>query len=292
MESMFGKASKFDKPDFFLPFPVLEGIVSSEAMEKSGIQIHCLDSKLVYPLYGVWAPTTQEYLSLLANFVSQKKSHYSRFSTIVDLGCGTGVLPLVLCEKGGFGSVHKGRIISLDSYPRAVQATKINTQIFGHGQRHQAIETDIVDLYYSEPSQQKNPATELNFYKNVSGELGLPFTVDLILCNPPWIPANSLPDTSPLDNGVYDTLDQHFLKSALNFARVHLDKEGEMLLIFSDLAYQLGLLEEDRVHKLATQYGLRAELMDSTTLPLNKKPHDPLRQIKHNSKVQLFRLTK
>lgn len=127
MEALFGKASKYDKPDFFVPFPVLEGVVSSEAMEKSGIQIHCLDSKVIYPLYGVWAPTTQEYLSLLANYVSQKKSHYSRFNTIVDLGCGTGVLPLVLCEKGGFGNINKGKIISIDSYPRAVQATKINT---------------------------------------------------------------------------------------------------------------------------------------------------------------------
>jgi hypothetical protein len=65
-----------------------------------------------------------------------------------------------------------------------------------------------------------------------------------------------------------------------------------MLLLFSDLAYQFGLLEEDRIQKLATQYGMHAELLDATTLPLNKKPHDPLRSIKHNSKVQLFRITK
>jgi Methyltransferase domain len=148
MESMFGQPGKYEKPDYFVPFPVLEGIVSSEAMEKTGIQIHCLDSKVIYPLYGVWAPTTQEYLSLLANYVSQKKSHYSRFNTIVDLGCGTGVLPLVLAEKGGFGSLRHGKIISIDSYPRAIQAAKINTQIFGHASKHSAIETDIVDLYF------------------------------------------------------------------------------------------------------------------------------------------------
>jgi hypothetical protein len=65
-----------------------------------------------------------------------------------------------------------------------------------------------------------------------------------------------------------------------------------MLLIFSDLAYQLGLLEEDRIQRLATKYGLRAELIDATTIPLNKKNYDPLRQIKHNSKIQLFKVTK
>jgi len=58
MEGLYEKPSKYEKPDFFMPFPVLEGIVSSEAMEKSGIQIHCLDSKLIYPMYGVWTPTT------------------------------------------------------------------------------------------------------------------------------------------------------------------------------------------------------------------------------------------
>jgi len=64
-----------------------------------------------------------------------------------------------------------------------------------------------VDLYFQEPSTQKNPSSEVNFYKNVSNELGIPFSVDLIVCNPPWIPANYLPDTSPLDNGVYDSVD-------------------------------------------------------------------------------------
>lgn len=158
----------------------------------------------------------------------------------------------------------------------------MNTQIFGYSSMHTAIETDIVDLYFTEcenkdKAKTPNRANELNFYKNITSELGLPFTVDLIVCNPPWIPANFMPETSPLDNGVYDTVDQHFLKSALNFARLHLDKEGEMLLIFSDLAYQLGLLEEDRITRLTTMYGLRAELLDATTIPLNKKAHDPLR---------------
>jgi hypothetical protein len=35
-----------------------------------------------------------------------------------------------------------------------------------------------------------------------------------------------------------------------------------------------------------------AELVDATALPLNKKPNDPLKAIKRDSKVQLFRLTK
>jgi ribosomal protein L11 methylase PrmA len=80
-------------------------------MQKKGIQIHCLDSRLIYPLYGVWTPTTQEYLSLISNYVQQSKNKYKRMNSLVDLGCGTGVLPIVLSENGGY----EGKIYSIDS---------------------------------------------------------------------------------------------------------------------------------------------------------------------------------
>ena len=69
MASQFEMSSAFTKPDYFVPIPVIEGMASSENMSKSGIQIHCLDSQLVYPQYGVWSSTTQEYLNLLSNYV-------------------------------------------------------------------------------------------------------------------------------------------------------------------------------------------------------------------------------
>ena len=112
------------------------------------------------------------------------------------------------------------------------------------GPRTNAIEADIVDLYFKDMESDGTIADatkEVAFYKALSKDLEFPFKVDLIVCNPPWIPADYVTATSPLDNGVYDPQEK-FLKSALNFARVHLDKaNGEMLLIYSDLAYQLGL---------------------------------------------------
>ena len=104
-------SSKFAKPDYFVPFSVLQGMVSAERLQKQGIQIHCLESRLIYPLYGVWTPTTQEYLNLLSNYVQQTKSKYKKMKHLVDLGSGTGVLPIVISENGGF----EGRIFSLDS---------------------------------------------------------------------------------------------------------------------------------------------------------------------------------
>ena len=58
MTQQFQMGSAFSKPDYFVPIPVIEGMASSESMTKSGIQIHCLDSRLVYPQYGVWTSTT------------------------------------------------------------------------------------------------------------------------------------------------------------------------------------------------------------------------------------------
>ncbi len=63
-------------------------------------------------------------------------------------------------------------------------------------------------------------------------------------------------------------------------------------MIYSDLALLLGLQEENRVKNIANQFGLRAELIDKVTLSVNKKPNDPLKNIKMESKVQLYRVTK
>jgi len=46
------------------------------------------------------------------------------------------------------------------------------------------------------------------------------------------------------------------------------------------------------VQTLANQHGLRAELVDKVSLTVNKKANDPLKNIKQDSKVQLFRITK
>ena len=230
-------ASSFAKPDYFVPFPVIEGLASSEAYSKSGIMVHCLDSRLVYPQYGVWTSTSQEYLNLLSNYVQQHKGQYKNQRTMVDLGCGTGVLPIVMSENGGY----TGKVYSFDNQPNAIEATKMNSQIFGMGNRLIAQEADIVDLYYKDlespdESEAIDKTKEMGFYRELAKDLQFPFSVDLVVCNPPWIPADFVKETNPLDNGVYDPQEK-FLKSAFNFCRTHLEKNGEMLLIYSDLAY-------------------------------------------------------
>lgn len=70
LEDDFELPSTFDKPDYFSSFTFMEGIISAENMKTNGIRVKCLEDKIIYPLYGVWSPTSQDYLDILANYLT------------------------------------------------------------------------------------------------------------------------------------------------------------------------------------------------------------------------------
>jgi len=131
----------FERPDFYVSLPFLQGVIAAESYKKEGIPIHALGEKKVFPLYGVSTPTSPEYLDLLSNYLKQLKT-LPQYKSLVDLGSGTGVLSLIAAEAG-----FKGRIYSIDQEPNAIESTQMNHQIFGLFERSRAIEADIVDLY-------------------------------------------------------------------------------------------------------------------------------------------------
>jgi hypothetical protein len=45
----------------------------------------------------------------------------------------------------------------------------------------------------------------------------MPSSFEIILANPPWIPASYLNESNTLDNGIYDP-DMEFLKAILKFS--------------------------------------------------------------------------
>eukprot|EP00347_Sterkiella_histriomuscorum_P005933 403354707 len=258
----------FTKPDYFVPFPFLQGLISYESLRTQGIKIRCLQDRMIYPLYGVFSPTSQEYLEILANYVKQTTTQIKSYRTMADLGCGTGILPIVMNQLGGF----EGEVYAFDKDENCIESTQQNAQIFGLAEKVKTIEIDILEFYFTEKT--KFTDNQAQFYKNITEELNIPMQFDLITCNPPWIPAEFVVDSSPLDNGVYDPKEQ-FLNASLNFA-----------------SYIFGVQDENRVQTLANKYNLRAELIDKTGLQPNKKPNDPLKNLKMEAKVQLFRVTK
>ena len=229
---------------------------------------------MIYPLYGVYMPTSQQYVNLFSNYVSQTQEAISAKKNMVDLGCGSGILPIVLKVNGGF----TGHLTALDANENALECTKMNAQLYGiiGAEALNTRNVDIVDMWY--PASGTPDAVlkekQVRFYNKIGADLGIPQGVELITCNPPWLPATHLGSSgsqNDMDNAIYDPKER-FLMSCLNFAKFHLaEGTGEMLLIYSDLATNLGIQDPDRVRTLANAFGLtRVDLLDQTELSLSK----------------------
>ena len=107
---------------------------------------------MIYPLYGVFTPTSQDYLELIANYLKQTKRTIGSYNTLADLGTGTGILPILAAELGDF----KGKHYTFDRETAAIESCKMNFEIFGHSSHLLPIEIDLLEFY-------NNPALDLKF---------------------------------------------------------------------------------------------------------------------------------
>ena len=64
--------------------------------------------------------------------------------TLVDLGCGSGILSIIAKENGGFN----GNYTMLDENQNALDCTKMNMELYGQFDRLNFQNTDIVDLWF------------------------------------------------------------------------------------------------------------------------------------------------
>ncbi|HET6742894.1 MAG TPA: class I SAM-dependent methyltransferase [Kribbella sp.] len=159
---------------------------------------------------GVYVPALGERIHPHYGVFAPTRSEYADLvaqhplpggGTAFDIGTGSGVLAAILARRG------VPRVIATDNNPRAVACARENLQRL-------QVKADVreTDLF---PSGQ----------------------ADLIVCNPPWIPATPL---TLLDQAVYDE-DSRMLRAFLADVCDHLTPGGEVWLLLSDLAEQLGL---------------------------------------------------
>lgn len=175
----------------------LQGVIGAHQWRHKGIKIAQLDGR-IHPHYGVFAPTRSEYLQLIADAPLPAET-----SLAFDIGTGTGVLAALLAKRG------VARIVATDLDPRATACAQENIGRLGLSEQVELLQTDLF------------PAGRAN----------------LIVCNPPWIPARA---SSPLERAVYDP-DSRMLHGFLQGLAAHLQPGGEGWLILSDLAEHLGL---------------------------------------------------
>lgn len=187
-----------DLDEFALSFPELQGLNSSWQWYRNGLKLPVFPHQ-IFPWFGCYFPTRFEHLELFQDYLK----HYSgQRKTAIDVGAGTGILSFML-ENAGFE-----RMIATDNHPNA-----------------------LVGL--AEEIQRKNSKRiELHF-----GDLfaGNEEKADLIVFNPPWLPA--IGKTENLDTAIYfppDLFDRFFAQSSSR-----LNAGGKIVIIFSNLIKNL-----------------------------------------------------
>ncbi len=166
----------------------------------------------IYPHYGVFSPIRGEYVELVA------QQPLSRCAVAFDIGTGTGVLAAVLAKRG------VPRLIATDRDPRAVACARDNFTRLGFINR---VEVLLADLFPQGKAQ-------------------------LVVCNPPWIPALA---TSSIEQSVYDP-ENRMLYGFLTGLAAHLEPGGEGWLLLSNLAEHLELRTREELLSVIEQAGL------------------------------------
>jgi methylase of polypeptide subunit release factors len=136
-----------------------------------------------------------------------------------DIGTGTGVISAILAERGF----------------QNVIATEIDSRAFN------CANENILNLGLE------------NKVKILKADLFPEGKADLIVCNPPWLPTKP---TSAIEHAVYDD-GSVMLKSFLAKAGLHLQEQGEVWLIISDLAEHLGLRGPQDLEKWIAESNLK-----------------------------------
>lgn len=228
----------------------LVGVLSAYQWNQQGVEIEALGER-IHPAYGVFSPVRGEYVDLVANMPFTGDTAPP---VVFDLGTGTGVLAALLAQRGARTA------IATDINPRAVACARSNVRRLGLADRVQVVETDLWP----------------------SGR------ADLIVCNPPWLPARP---TSALELGIYDA-GSDLLHRFLDGLTEHLMPGGEGWLVLSDLAEHLGLRTRDELLTRIADAGLRvAERHDTSPRhPRANDAADPLHEARRREVTSLWRL--
>jgi hypothetical protein len=102
-----------------LPLAELLGVVGAYQWRVRGVWVPVLGDR-IYPHYGVFAPTRQEYLDLVV-----AAPWPAKVATAFDIGTGTGVLAALLARRGA------ETVVATDIEPRAVACARDNLDRLG-----------------------------------------------------------------------------------------------------------------------------------------------------------------
>jgi methylase of polypeptide subunit release factors len=252
-EEAYG-ATNASSPDSLVSLREILGIIGAHEWRKNGVPVNALGGKSIHPHYGVFSPVRGEYVDLVAN--APLPAAVLHGGTAIDIGIGSGILSAVLAQRG----IKK--IIATDQDLRAIACATENILRLGFSQQVSIVEANLF------------PDTQ----------------ADLVVCNPPWLPAKA---NAAIEYALYDP-DSQMLQGFLNGLAAHLTDHGEGWLIISDLAEHLKLRSREALLAWIKTAGLKViDRID--TRPKHGKAFDradPLFSARSAEVTSLWRLGK
>ncbi|MFT3713675.1 MAG: class I SAM-dependent methyltransferase [Archangium sp.] len=242
-ELAWGKA----KGRSLVSLKTLLGVLGAAEWTKKGLDVPGLKKKLV-TRYGVYVPTRTDYLDVLSQLSNVKGAK------CFDIGTGTGVLALLLLQKGA------ASVVGTDVEPRAIACARENAKVFG----------------------------ETKFFSVEERPLFPEGRADLIVCNPPWVPEVA---KNRFDRAVFDE-GGAMLSAFLSGLREHLTPGGRGALIISNLAELLGLRESGALEAQFAAKGLRCvrKINQPAKHGKSKDVDDPLHAVRSKEVTTLYEL--
>jgi methylase of polypeptide subunit release factors len=225
----------------------LLGVIGAHEWRSKGVAIPALKGR-IHPWYGVFSPIRGEYVDLVA------QAPLPNTELAFDVGTGTGVLALLLAQRG------VARVVATDMDQRALGCARENIANFGAEQHVELVQADLFP-------QGRAP---------------------LVVCNPPWLPGKP---SSSIEHAIYDP-DSRMLRAFLAGLAEHLTEGGEGWLVLSDLAEHLQLRSREQLLDWITAAGLTV-IERRDTRPVHAKasnPDDPLFAARSREVTSLWRL--
>lgn len=233
----------------------LLALISAYEWRKKGILVPALGAT-IHPHFGVFSPVRGEYIDLVAQAPLPQPC-----KTAFELGVGSGVLSAILAKRG------VQQIFATDIDPRALACASENLQRLGYAGQVTLCRDDLFPNGHPVPER-----------------------ADLIVCNPPWLPATP---TSPVEAAVYDP-DSQMLRRFLAEAANRLTPSGEAWLILSDIAEHLELRSREDLLGWIAAGGLvvTGRLDTRPRHPKSRNNTDALHKARAREITSLWRLQK
>ncbi len=222
-----------ENDDFLMTFSDYLGMNGARQWFEKGIQYPVISHR-VHPFCGTYFPSRYDHLVFFDRWLAAN-NNYGR---VVDIGSGCGILSFIML-KHGIRNIH-----ATDINPNAVYS-------FRH---------DIKRL--------PNNKAE-NIFVEQADLLGsfVPRAGDLIVFNPPWIPA---PAEKTLDQATY--YDEGFFDRFFDEMSATCPAGTDMLLLFSNFAIVTGLTNDHPIENALNKYKTQFQLTAFHKEKLSQKP--------------------